>query len=383
MTDQAMQSVRDRLTEIAKSLNSRYVERSELVTGLLTAAVAQQHIFVLGPPGEAKTELIEDFGQCIDGRVFDVTMMKTTTVDELFGPPNVKSYREDGVYERVTRNMAPEAHLLSLDEIWKGGSATLNGLLRLLAQRKYQQGHQWLSSPLLFAVGSSNELPTDPSLRAMYSRFQLRYVVDKVKSSRALSTVLWGSRPDLTETRVTVDELGEAHKQAAMLPWTKEAKKAFKAILSDLVEVGVKPDTRKLVALASDRGSIVQAAAWLDGAEQVEAQHLCILASCFWDTPKQIDAVAGVVTKHATSVGDKLLTNANDLIELANAYDYSDQYSRDTYIEMIRKAGVILREAEAVGITLPQATTSELEYIREQAAKAATSTSTSSNTNTE
>ena len=131
--------VRERLREIADSLRSRYVERSEFIEGLLLAAVSGQHIFVLGPPGVAKTDIIEEFCQCIDGQVFDRTMMKTTTVDELFGPTNVKSYREDGIYERVTKNMAPEAHVLSLDEIWKGGSATLNSLLRLLSQRKYVQ----------------------------------------------------------------------------------------------------------------------------------------------------------------------------------------------------------------------------------------------------
>ena len=368
--------VRERLREIADSLRSRYVERSEFIEGLLLAAVSGQHIFVLGPPGVAKTDIIEEFCQCIDGQVFDRTMMKTTTVDELFGPTNVKSYREDGIYERVTKNMAPEAHVLSLDEIWKGGSATLNSLLRLLSQRKYVQGVEWKDSPLIFAVGASNELPQDQTLRAMYSRFQLRFTVDQVKSWSNLSEVLWGVRPELTKTRVSIDEIHAAQSEVENIPFHASAKESLRNILSELREAGVYPDTRKVVALASNRRSVVQAAAWLEGALQVFPRHLTVLRNALWDVPKQIDSVADIVARHSVEDGEMILREANDIIELArvldieNAADKGSKASPTDCIDIVRRSTRLKKKAETAGFSLPQATSDKLEDLRDQAARA-------------
>lgn len=368
--------VRERLREIADSLRSRYVERSEFIEGLLLAAVSGQHIFVLGPPGVAKTDIIEEFCQCIDGQVFDRTMMKTTTVDELFGPTNVKSYREDGIYERVTKNMAPEAHVLSLDEIWKGGSATLNSLLRLLSQRKYVQGVEWKDSPLIFAVGASNELPQDQTLRAMYSRFQLRFTVDQVKSWSNLSEVLWGVRPELTKTRVSIDEIHAAQSEVENIPFHASAKESFRNILSELREAGVYPDTRKVVALASNRRSVVQAAAWLEGALEVFPRHLTVLRNALWDVPKQIDSVAEIVARHSVEDGEIILREANDIIELArvldieNAADKGSKASPTDCIDIVRRSTKLKKKAETAGFSLPQATSDKLESLRDQAARA-------------
>jgi len=376
-------TVRERLATVTNSLRDRYVDREDFIHGLTLAALSGQHIFVLGPPGVGKTEIVEDFCECIEGRVFDRTLMKTTTVDELFGPTNVKSYREDGIYERVTKNMAPEAHVLSLDEVWKGGSATLNSLLRLLSQRKYVQGVEWKDSPLLFAVGSSNELPQDEALRAMYSRFQLRYVVDQVRSRSGLNKILWGQRPDLTETRVSIEDIHSAQAEIASIPFSREAKAAFHEIVEALREAGVSPDTRKLVALVSARGSVVQAEAWLRGDSSVRPEHLTVLAHALWDTPRQIESVNEVVAKYAVTDGEKIIAEANDICEFFSAVESSSPpgktYGAPDYMELLRRSSNVLNEIAESNVSVPESTRARLHECRERCALRYIQTSTAIN----
>src|SRR5947209_20509539 len=141
--------------ELAASL----IERDDEVDLILTALVCNEHPLLVGPPGTAKSLLLDSLMSWMRGRKFTILFTKFTTPEECFGPISVQGLKEDK-YRRVTTGKLPEAHLVYLDEVFKSSSAILNTLLRILNERVFENGDGALVKvPLLICVGSSNEWP--------------------------------------------------------------------------------------------------------------------------------------------------------------------------------------------------------------------------------
>jgi len=105
--------------------------------------------------------------------------------------------------------------------------------------------------------------------------------------------------PVLTTT-ITPVEVEAAHFEAMSLPWSAEATDAMETVIRELAKEGVQPgDRRQVKAVAAAR-----AYAWLHGAEQVEPEHLEVLASVLWDDPiEQPATCAQVIAKVANPTG--------------------------------------------------------------------------------
>lgn len=355
---------RTKLQKIEEALNARYAERADFARGLMLAAVSGQHIFVLGPPGAGKTEMVADMMSCVEGKLFNTLMMRTTSPDEVFGPLSVKELTENGRSIRNIKGMAPACNVVNLEEIWKGSSATTNGFLLMLSQRKFQQGGELIDVPLLFAVASSNELPQDSSLRAMYSRFQLRFLVDQVKSKQALKKILWGKRPEMVDDiKVTYEEFLEAKEEASKLKFSAAAKRAAMEIVEEIRGAGLKPDVRKMVALIGQRGSVVQAQAWLEGATEVGVEHLTPLAHCLWDHPDQIDIVTGIVRSKSVPVENEVENRVTELFEAYRILQAAD-YKESEWVEMLRKVRSIQNAAEAGKLSIESKSADRIEEMK-------------------
>jgi MoxR-like ATPase len=83
-------------------------------------------------------------------------------------------------YRRLTTHKLPEAHIAFLDEIFKASSSILNTILTLMNERRFHNGREAATVPLLTLFAASNELPEDDELLAIHDRFLLRFVVDYV-----------------------------------------------------------------------------------------------------------------------------------------------------------------------------------------------------------
>src|SRR5437762_3209599 len=70
----------------------------------------------------------------LGGKTFTCLLTRFTTPEELFGPVSVAGLKEDR-FRRITSGQLPEADGCFLDEVFKGSSAILNTLLRLLHER--------------------------------------------------------------------------------------------------------------------------------------------------------------------------------------------------------------------------------------------------------
>lgn len=172
-----------RLREAVRAASAGLVEREALCELVVLAAVAREHLLVIGPPGTAKSEASRRIARALGGRNFEYLLGRFTEPSELFGPVDLRRLRE-GEVVTDTRGMLPEAEIAFLDEVFLASTAILNTLLGLLNERTFRRGHTDLSVPLRVCVGASNALPEDPALAAFADRFLLRVFVDALPDAR-------------------------------------------------------------------------------------------------------------------------------------------------------------------------------------------------------
>jgi MoxR-like ATPase len=164
---------------IADRASRGLVERRAFVEATLLAAVAQEHVLVIGPPGTAKSQVVRQVAEAVGDRYFEYLIGKFTEPNELFGAVDLVELRAGRVVVDTT-DMLPEARLAFLDEVFLGSSAILNTLLGILNERVYRRGHTVRQCPLRICVGASNDLPTEPTLEAFADRFLVRVFIDAV-----------------------------------------------------------------------------------------------------------------------------------------------------------------------------------------------------------
>jgi len=171
---------RDRILQVEKMVNSIVIGHEEMVKAILLAAVAGEHIVVIGPPGTAKSYTVHMFAKLVNAKYHFYLLTKFTSYDELFGPVDIISLSR-GEFKR-NWNRIVSSEFVFLDEIFKANSAILNALLSLLQERVVYDPitGQPIQVALHTAVGASNETPEDPELQALYDRFSIRVFVDYI-----------------------------------------------------------------------------------------------------------------------------------------------------------------------------------------------------------
>lgn len=303
----------DKLQTIRHELKELFIERDELIDGVLAAMIARQHVLILGPPGTAKSMLAREVCHRIGGGTyFQWLLTKFTTPEEIFGPISLESL-EKGRYERVTGGKLPEAQVAFLDEVFKANSAILNALLTVLNERQFHQGTEVIDVPLLSLIAASNELPEEDELAALYDRFLLRFTVGYIEQEFRFARLLTLDASTTSgSTVLDLDELNELQSRAAevIVP---------KGLLRDVIEI-----RRVLVAdgvIASDRRyrqavDVIRAAALLEGREEATAGDLRWLGHILWSDPEEQSKVAEAIGKVASGFDDeaqRLLIQAEEV----------------------------------------------------------------------
>ncbi|MCX7177413.1 MAG: AAA family ATPase, partial [Proteobacteria bacterium] len=229
-----MTDLRSRIETLIETLSQGLIERTQAIRLGLLAALAGEHLLLIGPPGTAKSQLARRLHLAFsDARYFERLLTRFSVPEELFGPLSIAALEEDR-YERQTAGYLPAASIAFIDEVFKANSAILNALLTLLNEREFDNGTERMQCPLISVIGASNEVPDDDIVAAFYDRFLLRLPIAPV-SQAAFASLL--AQPDVS--------IGE-------LPDTLKLSRADLAELAQGVDAVSVPDT-VLVLLAELR----------------------------------------------------------------------------------------------------------------------------------
>lgn len=197
-----------RLRVAIQSAQEGLTERASLVEALFLAAVAGEHVLIVGPPGTAKSEAVRRVAAELGGEYFEYLFGRFTEPNEVFGPVDLRKLRE-GVVEVETAGMLPEAEVAFLDEVFLGSTAILNTLLGILNERTFRRGATVKQCPLRLCVGATNSLPDDVSLAAFADRFLVSVFVEPVPDPvlEELLEAGWRSQPTFGSKPVGLDEI--------------------------------------------------------------------------------------------------------------------------------------------------------------------------------
>ncbi|MCK8496683.1 MULTISPECIES: AAA family ATPase [Myxococcus] len=308
------QGLRDRLNRFRQALGRHFVGKQPLVDLMTVAAVAQEPLLLVGPPGTAKSDLVLKFREALripSEDYFEYLLTRFTEPSEVLGPIDINLLRQ-GRYIRREGGKLPTARLVFLDEVFKASSAILNALLTVINERKfYQDGApQPVRLKVLFAA--TNELPEHAELGALKDRFCLkaacrpvqdRYFLELLDSGLESQTNRELNQKPWAEGHATLEDVLKAHRYLTLMMGRKEAGpdgrelrdrdlffrdellREFRRVVQTLTrEDGVFISDRKLVKLYR----LLRTRAWIFHGGAVERQDLQLL-SYLGETREEID----------------------------------------------------------------------------------------------
>lgn len=298
-------------------LSGVYVEREPVIEGMLCAALAGEHLLLLGPPGAAKSALARGLCKGVSGaHYFEALVTRFSAPEELYGPMSLEALKQ-GRYERVTAGMLPTAEVAFLDEIFKANAGILNSLLSAINERVFHNGGKAVRIPLRMMVGASNELPEGAELAALYDRFLVRYWVDYVSTQDNFVRVVMGAEAT-PEDVLTLAEWDAACAEVAAIGFDEHAAKTLYRLRMVLEQQAVKPSDRRMKRCVK----LLKANAWMSGDSEVHDEHFSVLADALWNEPEQRGVVAAAVQQIAASaageaqrISDQALGEINQLPE--------------------------------------------------------------------
>ena len=285
--------------EIARVLNSHFLDKQEIIRLLVISAIAGEHMVLVGPPGTAKSALIRMFAKLVNASYFEYLLTRFTEPNELFGPVDIREFRE-GRYTRRTEMMLPEAEIVFLDEIFKSNSAILNSLLAVINERRYSNGPNVMKVPLISLYAASNEAPNDENLSAMFDRFLLRVLSKNLDSyhfhellNRGVANEVRSMSGDTSSIKpvISAAELRRLHANfGAYMNFPEDFMAKYKGLIFQIRSEGITVSDRRAVKLLK----LFASAAIFDGRKQVNDSDFFILRH-MWNNLDQAELLEEIV----------------------------------------------------------------------------------------
>ena len=184
--------MKERIQSILGYICRDTLEREEVISLSLLAALSGESIFLLGLPGVGKSMMARRLKTAFhNARSFEYLMSRFSTPDEIFGPVSISKLKDEDSYERITKGYLPESEIIFLDEIWKAGPAIQNSLLTVLNEKIYLNGNKEMKLPVKGIISASNELPAEgEGLEALWDRFLIRYIVEPLQDKKNFASLL-------------------------------------------------------------------------------------------------------------------------------------------------------------------------------------------------
>lgn len=360
-----MHPIAQTLNKIGAELRAEYYERDSLIEAALLAVVSKNHMFVLGPPGTAKTAALTNLmHRFIGATTFEALLSRTRPDAAILGPYNLPELRDKGNFHRKTNGFLPDATLAILDEIGKMSPVLGHDLLPLLNERVYHEvngGRSKRAVPLYTCFTAANELITNDSddAAALWDRLPIRVVVDYIQEPSNFQAMLTGGKPPAGTTVDWADVADAIDNAVPAIKLTSDALQAVMRLRDGLIASQIHPSDRRF----KQSVGIMQASAFLNGRSEVTDEDVQVLRYTLWDTPEQIKPVERLTLSVSNPDAEKLIEWSDYLDEVNLGIDSRKEQAYQS------KAAFGTESSGKLKVM-----TRELEKLRDEAAKAGRST---------
>lgn len=286
------------LNKIIDYLHTMYFERDEIIHSAFASIIAGEHMLLIGPPGTAKSSVLEMIFQHFrDLNVFKWTMNDDTTPDELLGPYEEGLYTH-GKLKRKTVGKLPEAHMAILDEILRARGYALNSLLDILNERSIIQMNERQAAPLISLFGATNDLHENHENTALYDRFLIRINVDYLSSKESLKTMLLNEAPPEIYASLSFQDITQLKIASSRIQIPPDIMEIILSLRFKLFENKIFPSDRRLKSSLK----LIRASALLGQRSNVEKEDLQILKHVLWNKPAEIDKLNEILNSILNSM---------------------------------------------------------------------------------
>ena len=338
----------DKMNNALQYLNTCLAERAELLRFMAVAVLTRRNLFILGLPGQAKSDAIRRFRSCFENmNFFGYQLTRETDEEKLFGRLDLASIVPGGVSNSVlketpsyqsavaeleqlynmyeteqddakrsvmlarikaaagsvstlrealsmlhsgrpsilTAGKIPQAHLVLLDEIFKANDNALNSLLTALNERIYTNEGE---------VPNLHN-PEDKVYAPLLDRFDLKIVTEYIKDKSARQQILHDkiSCSDVNHALepITLDELHRMQQEVAEVEVPEAICDMMDDILCEMRKENLPISDRKFFGFYP----IAQALAWLSGKDSVTSDEIRALTPYLWSVQSDIPKIEQIL----------------------------------------------------------------------------------------
>jgi MoxR-like ATPase len=304
------------LRQLGDLVNSQFVDRAEMVEATLTALAAGEHCFIYGPPGTAKTALIEAITAGIGGTFGERQITAETTTDEIFGPIDAIAFSQ-GQYTRRWSGIAL-ADVFYINEVWEASSTVTNIFKTALEGRIVHDGDVIRPIPLLSAIADSNHVSAEKNQQADWDRFLVRLQVNYIHDADLFGQMLTSDAGSVQTPQLTSPDelrlLAAASELLALDP-PADLKEALRDLWRELGQNGRAVSDRRWRRTLK----LACASALLEGLQTPGPRHLSVARWTLWNDLDERENVANLVMSKCDPLAGEVLNLEALLADLKQA----------------------------------------------------------------
>jgi MoxR-like ATPase len=316
---------------LIKELESRLIEREQLIRLVVLAIFSKQHMFLIGPPGVSKSLTMRLLNNTIDSsKYWELQMAKSTKIEQLFG---TKITNESGEIIYSGKNTMLTSHIIGLDELFKADYEVLNDILQLLVDRYYTSGDGVSHHTDIISVfGASNEYPTSKEMLPFLDRFMFWCYVKPIQDYNKRVDFFKGNfiKTPLTKKLFTLDDISYINKEVVeSVSIDDEISMHYTKLTDKIIRRDVRVSDRKLIHILE---IVIKTSAYLNNRTKVDYSDLFLLLHTAWHSEIERVRVEEVIYQYFF----KTIEEFNlDISTVNSSFEKADLYYKQNCFDIV------------------------------------------------